>query len=183
MKTELDIINSMLVAINNAPVQSLENNTSPDVYNARRILDEVRTSILTKGWFSNTDIITVVPDISKSCVLPSNILKATPFTRGVVDRGGKLYDMHRTTYEFELPQKVKILTDLPIENIPIELMDYISAEAKYQFYIAYGGDADLVQFYYNDVAAKQATAVSADLRDRKDNGAVFTNVRIRYGEV
>ena len=91
--------------------------------------------------------------------------------------------MHRTTYEFELPQKVKILIDLPIENIPIELMEYISAEAKYQFYIAYGGDADLVQFYYNDVAAKQATAVSADLRDRKDNGAVFTNVRIRYGEV
>ena len=38
MKTELDIVNSMLVAINNAPVQSLENNTSPDVYNAHRIL-------------------------------------------------------------------------------------------------------------------------------------------------
>lgn len=173
----------MLISINNAPVQSLVNNISPDVYNARSTLADTKTSILAKNWFSNTDVITIVPNIAKECVLPTNILKATPLTRGVVDRGGKLYDNIHTTYEFENPQKVRILTDLPIDDMPIELLDYIAAEALYRFYRAYGGDADMVQYYFNDANEKRGTALAADLRDRKINGSRFTHVRIRYGEV
>lgn len=183
MKTELDIVNSMLISINNAPVQSLENNISPDVYNARSTLNDVRTSILSKGWFSNLDVITLLPGNDKQCVLPSNILKATPLTRGVVDRGGRLYDNKNTTYEFELPQKVRILIDLPLEDMPIELLDYVVAEAAYRFYRTYGGDADMTQYYYNDVVEKRGVALSADLRDRKLNGSAFTRIGIRYGEV
>lgn len=182
MKTELDIVNSMLISINNAPVQSLENNISPDVYNARSTLEDVKTTILSKNWFSNTDTITIVPNISKECVLPTNILKVTPLTRGVVDRGGKLYDNIHTTYQFDNPQKARILINLPLEDMPVELLDYISAEALYRFYRAYGGDRDMVQFYFNDAIEKRATALAADLRDRKDNGSRFTSVRIRYGE-
>ena len=182
MKTELDIVNAMLISINNAPVQSLENNISPDVYNARSTLADVKTTILAKNWFSNTDEITIVPNIAKECILPTNILKATPLTSGVVDIGGKLYANDSTTYHLDDPQQVRILIDLPLDDMPVELLDYIAAEALYRFYRAYGGDGDMVQFYFNDAVEKRSTALAADLRDRKDNGSRFTHVRIRYGE-
>lgn len=182
MKTELDIINSMLISVNNAPVQTLENNTSPDVYNARAMLNSTRISILAKNWFCNQDTITIVPDVAGKCYLPNNLLKATPLTRDVVDRGGVLYDNRRTSYVFDTPQKVNVLIDLKLEDIPFELAEYIEAESVYKFYRAYGGDTDMTQFYYKESTDKKATALSADYRDRKANNSRFTAVRIRYGE-
>lgn len=181
MKTELEIVNSMLRAVNNSPVQSLEANISPDAQSARLLLNDVRKSILAKNWYANSDTLTVVPNNQKLCLLPDNILKATPRTKGIVDRGGKLYNKITTSYEMFNPVQVDVLFDLPLENIPNDLAEYIMAEAMYQYYRTYGGDRDLTDFYYQGATAARASALMADYRDRKDNMASFTGVRIRYG--
>lgn len=181
MKTELEIVNSMLRAVNNSPVQSLEENISPDAQSARLLLDDVRKSILAKNWLSNSDTITIVPDIQHLCKLPDNILKATPRPKGIVDRGGKLYNKYTTSYDMFNPVQVEVLFDLPLSEIPNDLAEYIMAEAMYQYYRTYGGDRDLTEFYYQGAMAAKASALMADLRDRKDNMAAFTGVRIRYG--
>ena len=73
--SKLDAINSMLIGIGEAPVNTL-NSGLQEAEVAAIVLDTISREVQTLGWAFNTDIrYTLSPNNSKNIVLPSNALR------------------------------------------------------------------------------------------------------------
>ena len=182
-KTVLEMVNAMITSLSNAPVQSLDENLTPDVQNALRVLNATKESVLARGWASNTEILFILPNKTGEIILPLNVLKCKPLPRGVVDRGLRLYDLIKKTYTFSNGVYVKLCYNLEFDELPFELKDFIEAEAVQKFFTDYDGDPTLIQMYAQETYNKRAIAINADLRDKKRLGNTFTGVRVRFEDI
>jgi hypothetical protein len=143
--TELEAINILLATIGSQPVNSPES-PSVDVSMARAALRETALSVLSMGWYFNTDQErTWTPDGNKLIFLPNSIMLVDnshrhPDARTVTDRSNPafqnrmcLYDLRNRTFLFDSPIITKTVYGVNWEDMPQPARHYITIRAARVF--------------------------------------------------
>ncbi|WAW10000.1 hypothetical protein NB640_12395 [Oxalobacter vibrioformis] len=138
LTTKLEAVNTLLDAIEESPVDTLESSGLVDVAKAKDTLDEVSRQVQLKGWnFNSEELFPFYPDSEGHITLPQNILKidslVTNTAVDLVQRGGRAYDKRNHTYIFKEPLKVNVVWLLPWDELPEAARQYIMIRASRVF--------------------------------------------------
>lgn len=145
-ETELSSVNSILMAIGQAPITRIFNEENgnlvyinPEVAIAHSILMEVNVDVQNEGWVWNTEQhYPLLPDSDGCIYIPNNVLRMDRWNNGdvrttnVVRRGNKLYDKLNHTYIFDTDKA--FLYDIvwlwEYETLPSVFKRYITLRAS-----------------------------------------------------
>ena len=181
--TELDAINTMLSAIGEAPVNTVEDNGVVDAIMARQILTSVSREVQAQGWHFNTEKgYTLTPSFPAGEVfLPKTLLRidsvGSDQNIDVVQRGQRLYDRRNHTYKFTKPVKVDMIVLLPFDDLPEVARQYITIRSARIFQERVVGSTELSQFTLRDemralVALREFEGDTADYNILTDSYSV-----------
>ena len=157
--TKLEAVNSMLSTIGEAPVNSLTSGLV-DAETAETILNEVSRSVQASGWnFNSEPNYTVAANISGEVRLPTEVIRAdladseTKFRSNkneYVQRGNKMYDKIKHTYNIGAPLTLDVVVLLNYELCPEVARRYISVKASRIFQERVVGSDTLSAMNRND---------------------------------
>ena len=157
--TKLEAVNSMLSTIGEAPVNSLTSGLV-DAETAETILNEVSRSVQASGWnFNSEPDYTVAANISGEVRLPTEVIRAdladseTKFRSNkneYVQRGNKMYDKIKHTYNIGAPLTLDVVVLLNYELCPEVARRYISVKASRIFQERVVGSDTLSAMNRND---------------------------------
>lgn len=161
--TELEAVNSILAAINESPVNTLEDLQDGDAINALKILRMVNRQFQSRGWSFNTfDNYALTPDVYTNKITWLDTLLYIKGTDGnkYIKRGNFLFDLTNNTYFFDRTIYASVILHTNFEDMPDQARGYILAKASTEFAMRYLGDDSLVQglhqreqeawMYFND---------------------------------
>tara|TARA_R100001082_G_C4360328_1_gene159010 strand:- start:562 stop:1191 length:630 start_codon:yes stop_codon:yes gene_type:complete len=172
--TKLDAINSMLIGIGEAPVNTL-NSGLQEAEVAAILLDNVSREVQSACWSFNTDLrYTLTPNTAKEIVLPSNtlVIDTTKLKRDyntdVIERKSRLYDRTKNSYEFDGDVEVDITYLFDFEELPEVARRYITLRAGRKFQENILGSSEMTQLQFKD---EQAALIN--LRDFESQSADY----------
>ena len=157
--TKLEAVNSMLSTIGEAPVNSLTSGLV-DAETAETILNEVSRSVQASGWnFNSEPNYTVAANVSGEVRLPTEVIRAdladseTKFRSNkneYVQRGNKMYDKIKHTYNIGAPLTLDVVVLPNYELCPEVARRYISVKAARIFQERVVGSDTLSAMNRND---------------------------------
>jgi len=157
--TKLEAVNSMLSTIGEAPVNSLTSGLV-DAETAETILNEVSRSVQAHGWnFNSEPDYTVAADTSGNVVLPTEIIRAdlanseTKYRSSkqeYVQRGSKMYDKIKHSFNIGKALKLDVVVLLDFEICPEVARRYIAVKAARIFQERVVGSDSLSAMNRND---------------------------------
>ncbi len=177
--TELEAVNLMLDTIDESPVNTLEDTGVLDAVVARRQLTAMARRVQSMGWHWNTErdyeLARTLP--AKEVKLPANTLRVdTTATRSacldVAQRGTRLYNRTKHSYEFDASVFVNIVLFLPFEEIPETARNYITLAAARKFQQGRVGSEVL-----NGFAQRDEMLAWANLQDDEAETADYNVIR------
>lgn len=132
LTAELEAINTLLAAISESPVSSLDSLGLADVAAARATLDEVSREVQMIGWHFNTeDAYPLLPNTEGKILLPENTLKAQIKSGlDIAQRGLKLYNRTSHTDTFTSPVEATLVFLLQWDELPQVARHYIMVRAS-----------------------------------------------------
>lgn len=142
LTTKLDAVNTILGALGEAPVNTIENPESADIAGALQTLNEVDRSVQSKGWasFNREYSFPIQPDGTGAIHLPANCLRvdaaygsesAYKYTK-IQQRGLKLYDGEEHTFVFAESLLLDMVLLLDFDDITEPARHYIAIKAARQ---------------------------------------------------
>ena len=150
--TELSAINSILAAIGQAPIPTV-NYENPEVHLIANLLQESNRDVQAEGWVYNTERnYALTPNSKGEIAIPENVLRmdmsdnAVHRTTDVVKRNGKLYD--KLTHSCVFAPGVyyfDIVWLFPLEDLPTVFQRYITYRASSRAAAQIVTNAELVQ--------------------------------------
>ena len=163
--TELSAVNSILGAIGQSPVTTL-NYENPEISFIYNILTEVNKDVQNEGWHFNTEYhVKVTPDANKNLTLPDKTLRYDFYdegnnkTRDVVVRDGKLYDLVDHTNEFTGDAYLDVVTLYAFTDLPNPFQRYITYRAASRAATQLVSNPQLVQLLQQQEASARATCM------------------------
>ena len=144
--TELEAVNLILRNMGEVSINSLIN-PPLDASEALKTLEEVSFDVQKRGWYFNTETMTLSPDHNGNILLPSNLLhvETVASSRGipVTVRDGKLYRLtpFNNGNTFEGPVAVKLILGLAYNELPASARSYIALRAARVVQVRTVGDA------------------------------------------
>ena len=163
--TELSAVNSILGAIGQSPVDTLNYN-NPEVSFIFNILTEVNKDVQNEGWHFNTEYhVEVTPDGNKNITLPTKTLRYTLHdgdidkNKDIVVRDGKLYDLANHTNEFDGGLFLDIVTLYKFDDLPNTFQRYITYRAAVRAAAQLVSNPQLVQLLGQDEAKSRAACM------------------------
>lgn len=152
--TELEALNSLLGAVGETPVNTLENLGFTDASVGLAILRAKSRETQSKGWFFNRDYTYYfTPTADGSVPLPPNVLSVRPSKldgRRIVPRGDlgvvphviKLWDVTNSTFTFAADNgpTLEVIWMFDFELLPETARRYITVRAATQFQAQYQGN-------------------------------------------
>ena len=134
--TELSAVNSILGAIGQSPITTL-NFQNPEISYIYNIFEEVIKDTLNEGWHFNTEQhIKVSPDANGNITIPTNYLRydlsdgQADRQMDLVKRGGKLYDLVNHTDVFDHDMELDVVYMCTFTDIPSAHQRYIISKAS-----------------------------------------------------
>lgn len=134
--TELSAVNSILGAIGQSPITTL-NFQNPEISYIYNIFEEVIKDTLNEGWHFNTEEhIKVSPDANGNITIPTNYLRydlsdgQADRQMDLIKRGGKLYDLVNHTDVFDHDMELDVVYMYTFTDIPSAHQRYIIAKAS-----------------------------------------------------
>lgn len=175
--TKLDAVNEMLLAIGQAPVNTLAVAGIRDVSVASMTLDNVSREIQTPGHSFNTFTITPTRTADGHIIIADDVLFIDPVDPTISaiprvdpnDNLNKLYDLARDSFEWERDVTVTVVRHLPFEHLPQHARRYITAFAKQRFQAATVGSDTLDRQISKDLGAAYADFRRVELLQRDNN--------------
>jgi len=149
--TELNAVNSVLAAIGQSPVTTLdfENPETSFVYN---LIQECSRDVQDEGWvFNREERYPLTPTSKKEIHIPANVLRMDVSENDVyrntdvIKRDGKLYDKLHHTYEFRGTIFFDIVWLFPLTDLPSVFQRYITSRAAVRAAIQMIDNAQLSQ--------------------------------------
>lgn len=191
MATKLDVVNSCLGTLGEAPIATLQ---EPHEFKSTilRILAESNARIQATGWWFNTEEVTFVPNPAGEIVLPGDLLKYqsgvrnSSLVRGrsmpwLVERGTRLYDTRTQSYTITDSEVVaEIVREVPFEDIPRTVNEYIAADTVFRFQSSF--DADNGKRNELAVTLKQAK-IDASSENIRQLGINLININTRLTRI
>lgn len=135
----LGAVNLVLRSVRESPISTLEpEDGNPSVEIAITTLGDVATEVQSQGWNFNTEAeMELSPSTDGTIALPANLV--TVDTSGcsrsldLVERGGKLYDRDKHTYNIGTKVTLDMTLLLPFEELPQQARWYIAVKAARHF--------------------------------------------------
>ena len=163
--TELSAVNSILGAIGQSPVTTL-NFDNPETSFIYNILTEVNKDVQNEGWHFNTEHhVKTSPDANKHITLPANTLRYT-LNKGLTDksmdlvvRNSRLYDLVDHTDEFTGDIYLDLTTLYEFEDLPNVFQRYITYRSAVRAAAQLVSNPNLVQLLAQDEAKTRAACV------------------------
>ena len=178
--TELQAINTMLSAIGEAPINTLEPTTeSADVSMAKNVLEEVSRETQTIGWHFNRETdVTLSPTVDDVILIPTTAayIDVESINSGItqyVQRGEKLYNKTDHTYEITSSLKCTIVYMLPWDDLPQVARHYIMIKAARRLQDRVVGASD--QHTYNQLDEYQALVALKANEAQDGDFTIFDN--------
>jgi hypothetical protein len=140
----LDVINQCLATMGERPIAAL-NTPHRFLDAAKSVLNTKRRVHLALGWWFNTETNILAPQaVTGYVILGNDVMNVKPdvCNSQYVVRGLKLYDKDLGSYEIGKSLTVEVIRDIPFEDIPESVAQYIAAEAVLQFQSDFDGDSD-----------------------------------------
>lgn len=147
--TELDAVNTMLSAVGEPPISSLDEQKNVDAALSQNILTEISREVQTQGWHFNTQReVAFTPDSTTNNInLADNIVRldidhwvsssggsVSPLDdRDVTQRGDRLFNRKDNTYEFTSIVKATVVYILDWTELPEPVRRYITVKAARVF--------------------------------------------------
>jgi len=191
--SKLDAINSMLIGIGEAPVNTL-NSGLQEAEVAEIVLDSISREVQSGGWVFNTDIrYTLSPNSSNIISLPSNTLRVDTtglkrdYNTDVIERDNKLYDRTKNSFEFTAAVEVDIILLFDFIELPEIARQYITLRAGRKFQENIIGSGEMTQLQFKDeqqalFALRAADAENADF-NIFDNYDIYSAIDRSDGSV
>jgi Tail tubular protein len=163
--SRLQAVNIILSNIGQAPVTTLRSgNVQAEM--AENLLDEITKAVQSEGWVFNTEVdYPIVPDSTKHCKLPPNVLTWDGVEYNAADliiRDGKLYDKRLHTFEFEKTIYVNVVWYFPFEELPESFRNYITIRAANVFAGRTVGSSEAVRFGQQEESIARATCLELE---------------------
>lgn len=174
MYSRLDIINEMVVSTGARPLTA-EQSRHPLYMKAEQLLDRVQASVQSRGLWFNTECREIDPQSNGEIIVPQGCIKADPADRhcNLTLRGSRMYDLDTGTYEVGETVLLKMLFELPLEEMPLAAQEYIRSKAVYEFYLNEDGGDPKLSNYRNERDMGWQTLYREHLRSRQAN--IFDN--------
>lgn len=183
--TELSAVNTMLAAIGEAPINSLEGDTTVTVDIAQNILADESRRFQAMGWHFNTDYeYPFVPDIDGYITIASNVVsvdvRASEYASKYdpVIRAGKLYDRNEKTNIWTETIKADVTWLFDYTDLPEPAKQYIMIRSARIFSERILGSELLARFTQDDEARAYAAFRNYDGEQADYN--IFSNADV-YG--
>lgn len=178
--TELEAVNLMLAAIQEAPVATIASETIEDSAIALAMLRQVTKEICGRGWHFNTDYDYVLSvDGSGNIPIPTTAAHVDPevtTNKDYVRRGDYLYDRENQTFDFAAGTSVKcrVIWMFDFEDLPQSFRTYVAMRAANRFTQQVMGDEANSTYSREELARAEAEAKADDLR-RTDYNLLTSN--------
>lgn len=136
MYTKLDIINSMIISTGTRPLTAGQSR-HPLYMKADQLLDRVKASVQSLGLWFNTEVRDVVPQSGGEVIVPQGCIKADPTDRNcnLTLRGRKMYDLSTGSYDIGETVRLKMIFEVPLNEMPLSAQEYIRAKCVFEFYL------------------------------------------------
>ena len=166
-ETELSAVNSILGAIGQSPVTTI-NKTNPEVGFIYNLLRDSNVEVQNEGWHFNTERhVKYTPDSNGKIAIGADIIKMD-VTDGwvkrqydVVKRSGNLYDKYDHTDDWS--DHTDILLDItkliPFEEVPSVFQRYIVSRSSRQAATQLVANPQLVQLLQSNEAMARANCM------------------------
>ena len=164
--TELSAVNSILGAIGQSPVTTL-NYENPEIGFIYNILTEVNKDVQNEGWVFNVEYnVEKAPEATtKYITIPSNVLRydlhedSVDRSKNLVRRNGRLWDTINQTYEFDNSVFLDITWLWTFEDLPSAFKRYIISRASVRAAAQLVSNPNLVQLLQQQEAQTRATCM------------------------
>lgn len=189
--TKLEAVNSMLAAVGETPVASLDEEGPADAFVAITTLDEVSREVQQVGWLTNTDYdFSVTPDDNGWFTLGPDILSIKTSGRSryrkisarvdPTDGLRKVWNRTEQTFVWTSAVTFTIIRLLDFEDLTPPLQAYVKARASlvYQGRVL-GSEVADAQLQRN-VADTWAQLTDAEAQEEDDN-LISSNPALAYG--
>jgi len=171
--SKLDAVNLVLVNAGQAPVSSLEDDSTSATKTAEFYLEIKRQEWVSQGLANNTYREIFSPDINGEITLPENTIKVTmdqyhPDLGAapeafIISKQGKLYNQTDRTYEWSTPVSLIIEEDITWEEIDIEARKSIAYEASRHYQLQHTGDIRVDALLGGEVQRHHARAKAHEI--------------------
>lgn len=175
LTTELDAVNTMLIGIGEAPINSLDTASTDDVAIAKKMLAELSREVQSDGWDFNSETeFPLTRNSSNEIVVPPNVLSldVSDVMAGRYDvtvRGRKVYDKTNHTFTFTEDLKIDVVWLLDFEDIPETARRYIALAAAERFQKRVLGSTNVDRGLKEDLAMAQAIFMGDEGKRADDN--------------
>jgi len=172
--TKLEAINTMMSAIGEAPVNTLDaSSQTQDVIMAKSILDEVSREVQSAGWHFNREYeVSLSPNTSNEILLSENVARVdvepvNSSTTQYIQRGQKIYNKTDKTFTISDALKCTVVYLLDWTDLPQAARQYIMIRAarKLQDRVVGSGkhhDFNQMDEYQSLVTLREAESDNAD---------------------
>jgi len=163
--TELSSVNSILGAIGQAPVTTLEFE-NPEIALVHNLLMEADLDVQNEGWvFNREEHYPLLPDVDGYIQVPPNVLRMD-VSEGqvwrdtdVVMRNGRLYDKLNHTDIFTRKMEFDIVWRFPYEDLPSVFKRYITYRASVRAATQLMANSELMQMLAGQEAYSRAACM------------------------
>jgi hypothetical protein len=171
MSLELTIINSMLSTTGTANLTA-EDTSHPNYVTAKALLREVIQEFSSKPLWFNTTYRTLQPNTEGRIIVPSNALSCDPVDAALdyCVRGQYLFDNGNYTNVIGTAVDVIIVAEIPIEDMPPIVIQFIRKKARLEYFVDQDGSANKVKLYADEFYRTERDLV---IMNMKHTGANF----------
>ena len=135
-QTELAMVNALLEEIEESTILTIDR-THPDVDFALNIWDTESVAIQGMGWWYNSEVYVLTPDVASSEVyLPTGTISIDAVGTTLMKRGRRLYDVEKHSYIFSMDDysvedlTITCLMEWALDELPVTVYGYILSLCK-----------------------------------------------------
>lgn len=175
-RSELDALNTMLLAVSQRPVDTYDTNANLHTINARNTLEDAYRRLLLRGWRWNTEVNkTLTRDGSNEITLAADILNVSRVRNtkyghclDIVAIGSKLYDRENNVFTFDKDKVADLVVSRAWSEVPPEAQEFVTYRATRLFVKNVLNDASIVE----DLIEEEARAFRELERHESETGNI-----------
>lgn len=180
--TELEVVNDILRATGDSPVNSI-NSSHPSVTAIRTQIKRAVVKIQRRGFWFNTEYKHEFQPTNSRIVLPSDVASIVPVDPDVIMRGQDLYHRGRNSYLFDAPVVVtSLIRTLSFDQLPESAKDAVKYTAGVEYIRDSLGDVNLMNEYKALAGNAMVLLLNEDLESEQLNAfSSPTAMKMRRG--
>lgn len=178
METELDVVNEALASTGLAAVGSIDSK-HPAFLKAHTVFNRVLQRIQNRGYWFNTSVRYLVPDVNGEIVIPqfAAVVDVIGDAKAIITvRGTKLFNIDERTYTIGEQQLCRIIERLAFADLPVVVREYVSARTVYEYYLEEDGAEPKLSSYASRLSIAYAMLDAEDIRHNEYNALESTHM-------